>query len=373
MGLECIYPESQGRHKRQEKNKSHRAAVQLKARATGLIVCDEADPCARKDQPDCGKVLAWDDFQDMEFDARAFDESLFTSLIMDNPKQHISNGGPSSSNSGTSKSTLNPTPRESVTPERRNCAPLASWGQLPESPTAEPLLPSLLGPSTRSSIGDSGFWEEAHVPHGLDIWAMGADEHGTPGSTSERLSLEPQNKTRTESDGCCCLLSSISFLERLVQKSASRENRIDLLLTEVRDSIETLAVFMACEKCAARVAQNMLLAMTTRQISLICKAMANCYKTMLTCGLDDANPSQQKPGDISADAVEISVSTYRVKRSERLHLIKSLVDLQIIEFQQCIDKVKFRYRNWPDQGLPEALVEAEDHLKLAQFAIRNQT
>lgn len=206
--------------------------------------------------------------------------------------------------------------------------------------------------------------------HGDIAWAMNADGHGTVGSTPEPLSLEPWGKTRTGSDSCCCLLSSISFLERLVSRAALRENRIDLLLADVRKSIETLAIFMACERCAARVEQNMLLAMAAQQISVICGKTANCYKAIHLCGLGDRNSSQQKPEpDASAGPVEISVSTYRVNRRERLHLLKSLVTLQIVEFQQYINTIKSRYRNRPNQGQAEALIEAENHIKLAQVSI----
>lgn len=191
------------------------------------------------------------------------------------------------------------------------------------------------------------------------------------GSTLDALFLEPRDKLRAEFDSCCCLLSSISFLERLVSRAASSEKRIDLLLGEVRNSIETLAVFMACERCAVRVEQNMLLAMVARQISVIFGKTANCYMDMHMCGVRDKNSSQQKSGvDISAiNSVDISVSTYRVSQRERLHLLKSLVTLQIVEFQQQINTIKSRYRNRSCGGHVEALVEAENHIKLAQTAI----
>lgn len=217
--------------------------------------------------------------------------------------------------------------------------------------------------------------EEPETGH-VDIdWGMDTDGHGMGGSTLEPPSLEPRGKARTEFDSCSCLLSSISFLERLVSRSASNEKRIDLLLAEVRNSIETLAVFMACEKCAVRVEQNMLLAMVARQISVIFEKTANCYKDMHMCGLSDKTPSQQKPElNISAiSSVDISVSTYRVNRRERLHLLKSLVTLQIVEFQHQINTIKSRYRNRSNQGQVEALIEAENHIKLAQAAISSHS
>jgi len=199
---------------------------------------------------------------------------------------------------------------------------------------------------------------------------MNADGHGTGGSTSEPLSPGPRSETCTASASCCCLLSSISFLERLVSRSVSRDNRIDLLLADVRNSIDTLAKFMACERCAARVEQNMLLAMAARQISVICEKAANRYKAMHLCGPGDKTFSQQDPDlDASAVPIDVSVSTYHVNQRERLQLLRCLVTLQIVEFKQHINTLKSRYRTRPNQGQAEALIEADNHIKLAQAAI----
>ncbi|KAJ5190676.1 uncharacterized protein N7498_009661 [Penicillium cinerascens] len=367
MGLNCMYPKNQGRNKRQERDKSRRATIQRNAIAPERIACGETEPCVRNRQVDYGKESAWDDLYDITFDNSSIDESLLTSLIMDTPMHH---GRSSSSSSGTGISAVDLTTSESSFPAGDRSATLAPPGQLPELSTANTCLTSLLGPSATDSAGNLGYWAGPHTAHGVIAWAMNTDEHATVRSTSEPPSLELWDKTRTESDSYCCLMSSISFVERLVSNSASRKNRIDLLLADVRNAIETLAIFIACEGCAARVEQNMLLAMAARQISLICRETANCYKAMHMCSLDDTNSSQQKPEpDTSAGPVEISVSTYRVKRHERLHLLKSLVTLQILELQQHVNKIKSRYRNRPNQGQVEALIEAEDLIKIAQVVI----
>ena len=207
--------------------------------------------------------------------------------------------------------------------------------------------------------------------HGEIPRAMKPDGHDTIGLTSDPLSLEPWGKMRPESDSCRCLLDSISFLERMASRSASRENRIDLLLAEVRNCLKTLAILMACERCAARVEHNTLLAMAARQISVIYGKMADCYKAMYLCGLGDTTESSQQKPELytPADPVDISVSTYRVNRRERLHLLASLVTLQIVEFQQHLNTIKTRHCNWPNQGQAEALIEAENHVKLAKTAI----
>lgn len=217
------------------------------------------------------------------------------------------------------------------------------------------------------SAVDLDFWDGIHPTHGGDMaWAMNAGEDGEYGTIvgsilSEPPSIEPGGggaETRTESDSCSCLLSSISFIERLASRSASRENRIDLIFADVRNSIETLAVFMACERYAVRAELNMVLAMAARQISIICGKLANCYKAMHLRGLggdtNNKNSShQQKPehdASSTAGPVDISVSTYRVDRREGLHLLKSLATFQIIEFQQHIDTIKSRYRHQPNKG-----------------------
>lgn len=212
------------------------------------------------------------------------------------------------------------------------------------------------------------------MAHGDIAWAMTVDGYSSVDPTPEPLSLEPWGKARTRSDSCRCLVTSISFLERLVSKSASRPNRIDLLLADVRNSIETLAIFMACERCAGKAEQNMLLAMAARQISVLCGKTSKCYKAMHMGAHGEANSSRRKAeADASACPVDISVSTYRVNRRERLHLIKSLVSLQIVDLQQHINSIKSRYRNRPNHGQAEALVEAENHIKLAQADISSHS
>jgi hypothetical protein len=67
--------------------------------------------------------------------------------------------------------------------------------------------------------------------------------------------------------------------------------------------------------------------------------------------------------------VDISVATYRVNRRERLHLLGSLVALQIMDFQRQINTIKSRYRNRPNKGQVEALNEAENYVKLAQVSL----
>jgi hypothetical protein len=206
-------------------------------------------------------------------------------------------------------------------------------------------LASLLGPT-----GDSECWQGVHLGQDNIVWATATDSHDIVGSTLDSPLLEPLGKTHTESDNCC-LLSSVSFLESLSSKSSSREDRLDLLLADLRNSIETLAVLLSCDRCASRVERNMLLAKAARQIGAICGRMANCCKAMHQGSVSNPNSSQlgSEPPP-SPIPVDISVATYRVNRRESLHLLGSLVALQIMDFQRQINTIKSRYRNRPNKG-----------------------
>ncbi|KAL8758339.1 MAG: hypothetical protein Q9184_003960 [Pyrenodesmia sp. 2 TL-2023] len=375
MGLECVYPANQGRNKRQENNTRCRPTIQRKTTPPARIVYDEAESWARNGQVDYGEELVFDDLHDNTFDDSRINESLFGPWIMDSPMQHSTDGGSSSSGNGNPASKFDPTTSESAFPAYSRSATVASLGQLPERSVLNTSSTSLLSLASTDSADDSGLWEGPHTVHGKIPRATKADGHDTIGSTSDPLSLEPWGKTRQESDSCRCLLDSISFLERMASRSASRENRIDLLLAEVRNYLETLAILMACERCAARVEHNTLLAMAARQISVICAKMANCYKAMYLYGFGDTTKSSQQKPELyaPADPVDISVSTYRVNRRERLHLLESLVNLQILEFQQHLNTIKTRHCNRPNQGQAEALTETENHVKLAKIAISSHS
>ncbi|KAL6232198.1 hypothetical protein BDW75DRAFT_232974 [Aspergillus navahoensis] len=118
----------------------------------------------------------------------------------------------------------------------------------------------------------------------------------------------------------------------------------------------------------------MLLAMAARQIGAICGRMANCCKTMHSGSLGDTSSSQRRNEPATSPVpVDISVASYRVNRRERLHLLGSLVALQIMDFQRQINTIKSRYRNRPIKGQAEALSEAENYVKLAQVSLSSNS
>ncbi|KAL3442888.1 hypothetical protein BJX65DRAFT_312348 [Aspergillus insuetus] len=373
IGLECVYPESQGRNKRQDTNKSSRAPIRRNDSVSIRNVFDEAELRAGDSQGKCSQDLSLDDLDANKFNDGCIDESLFMPWMMDTPMQRSSPGRSRSSSSGI------PTPATDLAvtkppfSARKRSATGMARDQLPGISTVDPSLASLLGPSNTTSAGDAECWQGVHLGQDDIVWATTADVHGTMGSTSETLPLEPLDKTHTGSDNCC-LLNSVSFLERLSSKSSSREDRLDLLLADLRNSIETLAVFISCDRCAARVEQNMLLAMAAREIGVICGRMANCCKAMHRGSLSDTSSSQQgsEPAP-SPIPVDISVATYRVNPREKLHLLGSLVALQIMDFQRQINTIRSRYRNRPNKGQVEALSEAENYVKLAQVSLSSNS
>lgn len=109
----------------------------------------------------------------------------------------------------------------------------------------------------------------------------------------------------------------------------------------------------------------MLLAMAARQISGLCAKLAHCYRAMLR---GDGKQTRAEPEGYGG-SVDISVSSYRVSPRENLHLLKSLVMLQLRDFQQQLNTLKSRNRDRPNQRQAEALVEAENQIRSAQVTI----
>lgn len=194
----------------------------------------------------------------------------------------------------------------------------------------------------------------------------------TQRSTSVSMSLDDElpsstettpswGESRSNSEACSCLVGSISFLEKVVSKSASSESRIDVLLAEVRQSMETMVRFIECERCETRVEQTMLLAMATRQISILCKKLADCYR--------EVKLSRETETRGATGSNDISILGYRASQREKLYLVKGLVTLQLADFQKVIAAVKSRYRQRPDQAQVDALTEATTQLELAHAIV----
>ncbi|KAF4212362.1 hypothetical protein CNMCM8980_002979 [Aspergillus fumigatiaffinis] len=247
IGLECIYPESHGRNKRQDTNKGSRAAIRRNNSVSIRTIFDEADNQGKSSQD-----RSLDDLDCNKFNDGCIDESLFMPWIMDTPMQQSSPGRSRSSSGGIQTPAADLAVTRPPFSARRRSATEAAQDQLPGIPTADPSFASLLGPSNSSSTGDAECWQGVHLSQDDIVWTTTTDVHATMGSISETLPVEPLGKTRTESDNCC-LLNSVSFLKRLSSKSSSREDRLDLLLADLRNSIKTLAVFISCDRCATRV------------------------------------------------------------------------------------------------------------------------
>ncbi|KAI1734278.1 hypothetical protein F4680DRAFT_438870 [Xylaria scruposa] len=374
MGLECVYPAHRGRNKRQEKTNGRCVVTQRDANVGTQTASDRAESGVRESPRNSKEKLSLDDLHNITFDNdTCLDESLFEPWILNNG---LDGGSASRSSISTEASPFDFTTREVAFSLQSSSATMA----LPELSTIDTPLTSSSDPSPTDGVGELEPWPETGMAPDSDVsWAISTDGHSTADPSLEALPLEPRDKMRPRSSSCRCLLSSISFLERLVSGAASCESRMDRLLGHVREAIETLAKFMACERCVAQVELNIVLAMAARQISVICGKVANGYKAMhmTTSAGDKSSPrgSQQRSEHegSGSPAIEISVSTYRVNQRERLYLLKSLVTLQIAELQQHINTMAWRYRNRPNPGQAGALREAKNQIKLAQMAISSNS
>ncbi|KAH6876758.1 hypothetical protein B0T10DRAFT_585174, partial [Thelonectria olida] len=383
MGIKCVYPENQRRNRRQESiTSSGTASSKRNWKSPTRVTRDGAEQCAKNKQTKHGRDPELDDLHDKLSNDSDTDMSLPSIGMICTPARPSSEGGPSSSSTDNATSASDLTTSESSCSTGSHRPPVALPDQFPELFETDTFLSSLLSPPKMDSVVDLDFWEEIYSTHGCDMpWTMNAGEEGTTAgpALSEPPSIEPPGggsgaNTRTESDSCSCLLSSISFLERLASRSASRESRIDVIFADVRNSMEALAAFIACERCAAREELNMVLAMAARHISIICGKLANCYRHLRGLSGDTNNNDSSHQQQLDRDAsipgtVDISVSTYSVDRREGLHLLKSLATFQIREFQQHINTIKSRYPPQPNQGQAGTLTEAENHVKLAQVTI----
>ncbi|RYC62136.1 hypothetical protein CHU98_g4071 [Xylaria longipes] len=348
-----------------------RKATQRDANIATQMASDRAESGTRKSPINSEEELSLDNLHNITFDnENCIDESLFEPWIMNATMQYGLEGGSASRSSSTEALAFS---------LQSSSATMALPGQQPELSTVGTPLTSSGNPSPTDGVDELELWEESRMTPDSDMsWTMSADGHSTAGRSPEALPLEPWDKARPKPGSCRCLLSSISFLDRLVSRAASCESRIDRLLGDVREAIEALTKFMACERCVGQVELNIVLAMAARQISVICGKVANGYKAlhmMASAGdKSSSRESQQRPGlEGSASPVEISVSTYRVNQRERLCLLKSLVTLQIAELQQHINTMAWQYRNRPNPGQAGALREAKKQIKLAQMAISSNS
>ncbi|KAF5534670.1 C6 zinc finger domain-containing protein [Fusarium mexicanum] len=301
--------------------------------------------------------------------------------IVYTPTQHNSDGGIGSNTTENIASTSDITTSESSHSTNSDGPPC----QFPGSLHTDTFLSSLLSPSHTENIVEMHLWEEIYSTNDCDMpWITNPSDGDTaagplapkpPPRESSGGRGDCGAKTQPESESCSCLLSSITFLEKLACKSVSCESRIDLMLADIRNSMTTLAAFIACEKCAARAELTIVLAMSARKIGIICGRLANSYKHLRGLSSSDTKsdaPSYRHHFDRGASTIgpiDISVSTYSVDQREGLHLLQSLTSFQTIELQQHINTIKSRYPHQPNQGQARALTEAEDYIKSAQATI----
>lgn len=307
---------------------------------------------------------ALDGAKTMGFDDGYIDESLFHSWIMDTPMQsHMeADFSPSSSSASSSNGAcffyLSCLMRRMLIIQQIDfdfASTMSPRRSIASQPSRHLTGSNLLAELSRqpSSQSITGRPSQRSTPRSISV----DEEPSSAASWSER---------RRTSETCPCLVSSISFLEKLVSKSAACEGRINTLLGEVRQSMDTMARFIECERCEARVEQSMLLAMATRQIGMLCKKLADSYRE-IKGRQASARVSSQKTDE--AQSEDVSILGYRASQREKMYLVKGLVTLQLADFQRVISAVKARYRQRPDQAQVDALTEAEAQLELAHAVV----
>ncbi|KAI1328514.1 hypothetical protein F5Y16DRAFT_419679 [Xylariaceae sp. FL0255] len=375
MGLNCVYPPQRGRNKRQEKANYRFEQTQQDGSVSNKVTSNKEELGLEKSPKISEDSLSsLDNMEASTLDNdSSINASLFEPWMVSTTGQYGLEGGLLSQRSSIEASIYDFTAREIVFPSQKNSGTMALPDLQPELSTIDTPLTSSGNLSPREGTADLDLLEEVYIRPGSDLsWALSSDGQSRIGQSPETLPLDIWDKDRPKSVGCHCLLSSISFLDRLVSGAASCESRIDQLLGNVREAIETLAKFMACKNCVTHVELNVVLAMAARQIGVICGKAASSYRTMHKSS--SGEPQQPaKPESSGSPAVEITVSRYRVSQREGLYLLKSLVALQITELQQHVNMMVWRYRNRPNEGQAGALREAKNQIKLAQAAIRSNS
>ncbi|KAI1261169.1 hypothetical protein F5Y18DRAFT_431473 [Xylariaceae sp. FL1019] len=368
MELECVYPAHRRRHKRLEKANRYCVPTQRDTHTTSRPISDKVASDTTQRPKSSTQELS-DNLQDVAFDDDSYiSESLFEPWMMSTAPQYDLYCGSTSPGSS-----LDASPSNSAAKDMAFLLPRSrSITTLPELSTIDTHFTSSRNLIPTEATVDLDFSEDACMTSASDTSRATSAEGQRMAGRTKSQQLNIYGKMPQNSESCQCLLSSISFLERLVAKEGASEGRFDRLLRDIRQAMESLAKFMACEKCVGQAELSIVLAMAARQMAVICAKMANSYKALHamlgTDGKDRAGEPQQRNGHGGPEnpVLEIMVSTYRVNQREGLYMLKSLVTLQITELEQHINTMAVRYSNQLGHGQTGALHEAKSQISHAQ-------
>jgi hypothetical protein len=237
--------------------------------------------------------------------------------------------------------------------------------------------PPSISPSVMGCPGSSDEWQGIDTTLISGALGLGTKHSSATDLCHDHYRIPSQDaSSRSDQEACHCWSNAVQFLEQLESRCALDKHRIDALLKDLRDSLESLSILIACDKCSIRPEHNMLLAIAARHVGALCaKAITSIQRT--------GRPSSRSPSDavhwaeaamnatrnFDPEKVHMNVFTYQVNEKEAFIMLQSLVTAQIKEFQQLIDVLKPRSRARP--GQLSALAEAEMQLKLAYAALRS--
>ncbi|KAL2140165.1 hypothetical protein VTI28DRAFT_4181 [Corynascus sepedonium] len=171
---------------------------------------------------------------------------------------------------------------------------------------------------------------------------------------------------------CCCLQVAACLVEDLGAKAAAGNRAtMDVHLGDFRGALAQYGNILDCKRCAAAREINMLLAMAAKYMGTLCERIVVCYTELKRTqgrhyppvsansswddaimvregsfdGFDNRSRSvfSKTVGRTDGLMDEIRFSTYRIESNvEKMHVLRSLVTVQVTEFGQMLARLKKR-------------------------------
>lgn len=197
---------------------------------------------------------------------------------------------------------------------------------------------------------------------------------------------------------CCCLQVAACLVEDLGAKAAARNRAtMDVHLGDFRGALAQYGNILDCKRCAAAREINMLLAMAAKYMGTLCERIVVCYTELKRTqgrhyppvsansswddaimvredsfdGFDNRSRSvfSKTVGRTDGLMDEIRFSTYRIEsNAEKMHVLRSLVTVQVTEFGQMLARLK--KRPGIRRGHLALLTEARGKVHISELMLR---
>lgn len=198
---------------------------------------------------------------------------------------------------------------------------------------------------------------------------------------------------------CRCCTQLVYLLEELAAKLAAKEpTSMDMLFGVLRHAIAQCKDTTKCQRCHGMGETSILLALVCQYISALYVTVVKCCTVMLEDLVADRSPErpepQQRPsftsgptawsafsaansdsggasnGLRSDTGADMWYSTYRIESScERMHVLMTLVTVQITEFSDMLGSLRFRVCHGTNQMA--ILSEAVSQTTVSKRTLRN--